>query len=185
MSPMDTGVHAYARPHLLRVLAALVSLAIAVAAALGTGRADAAPKVTVLGAAAPANPACPETCQAVGKTTGFQSAIGGVKSPFRVPFFGKMVAWSIKLSAPRANQIDFFKDFYGGSPQARVSVLKPIKKQIRAGKQIYRLKSQSPLEELGPFLGTTTTFTLQAPLKVNTGQVLGLSIPTWAPAFAV
>ena len=184
MESMGLDVHAPARLCKLGALAAMVAL-VALLAAIGPGRALGAAKITVLGAATPANPSCPESCQAVGKTTGFQTSIGATKSPFAVPYPGRVVAWSIKLSAPRQNQIDFFKDFYGGEPQARLAVLKPIQKQIRAGKQIYRLKSQSPLENLAPFLGTTTTFTLQSPLKVNTGQVLALSIPTWAPAFAV
>jgi hypothetical protein len=184
MESMGADVHAPARLRRLGAFAALLALA-GVLVVLGPGRAVGAAKIVVLGAATPANPSCPESCQAVGKTTGFQTAIAGTKSPFVVPYPGRVVAWSIKLSAPRANQIDFFREFYGGEPQARLAVLKPIQKQIRAGKQIYRLKSQSPIEDLGPFLGTTTTFTLQSPLKVNTGQVLGLSIPTWAPAFAV
>jgi hypothetical protein len=181
---MGPVVHAPARLRRLGALAGLLAI-VGLLAAIGPGRAIGAVKLVVLGAATPANPSCPESCQAVGKTTGFQTSIGSTKNPFAVPYPGRVVAWSIKLSAPRQNQIDFFKDFYGGEPQARLAVLKPIQKQIRAGKQIYRLKSQSPVENLAPFLGTTTTFTLQSPLKVNTGQVLGLSIPTWAPAFAV
>jgi len=184
MEFMGPDVHAPARLRRLTALAALLAVA-GLLAAVGPGRAVGAAKIAVLGAATPANPSCPESCQAVGKTTGFQTAIGATKRPFVAPYPGRVVAWSIKLSAPRQNQIDFFKDFYGGEPQARLAVLKPIQKQIKAGKQIYRLKSQSPVEQLSPFLGTTTTFTLQAPLKVNAGQVLGLSIPTWAPAFAV
>jgi len=183
MEFMGSDVHAPAR---LRRLCALAAVAVvALLAVIGPGRAVGAVKMVVLGAATPANPSCPESCQAVGKTTGFQTSIGPTKRPFTVPYPGRVVAWSIKLSAPRANQIDFFKDFYGGNPQARLAILKPIQKQIRVGKPIYKLKSQSPVEELSGFLGSTTTFTLQSPLKVNTGQVIGLSIPTWAPAFAV
>jgi hypothetical protein len=181
---MGSDVHAPARFRRLGALAGLLAI-VGLLAAIGPGRAVGAAKLVVLGAAAPANPSCPESCQAVGKTTGFQTSIGTTKKPFVVPYPGRVVAWSIKLSAPRQNQIDFFKDFYGGEPQARLAVLKPIQKRIKAGKQIYRLKSQSPIENFGGFLGTTTTFTLQSPLKVNAGQVLGLSIPTWAPAFAV
>jgi hypothetical protein len=184
MGFMDTDVHASARLRTAGVLAALLALA-GLLAVLGPGRAVGAAKIAVLGAATPANPSCPESCQAVGKTTGFQTRIGAAKKPFVVPYPGRVVAWSIKLSAPRENQIDFFKKFYGGMPQARLSVLKPIQKQIRAGHPIYKLKSQSPLEELAPFLGTTTTFALQSPLRVNTGQVIALTIPTWVPAFAV
>jgi hypothetical protein len=181
---MDAPVHAPARLRRLAAIVGLLALA-GLVLAIGPGRATAAPKMVVLGAAAPANPSCPESCQAVGKTTGFQTSIGATKNPFAVPYPGRVVAWSIKLSAPRQNQVDFFRDFYGGEPMARLSVLKPIRKLVKQGKPIYRLKSQSPVEQLGPFLGTTTTFTLQAPLKVNAGQVIALTIPTWAPAFAV
>jgi hypothetical protein len=184
MKLMGPAVHAPARlrrPGAIVALVALVTLLVV----LGAGRADGAPKMVVLGAATPANPSCPESCQAVGKTTGFQTSITGTKNPFMVPYPGRIVAWSIKLSAPRTNQIDFFKSFYGGEPSARLSVLKPIQKKVKAGKPIYRLKAQSPVEQLGPYLGTTTTFTLQAPLKVNAGQIVALTIPTWAPAFAV
>jgi hypothetical protein len=184
MGFMDAEVHAPTRLRRFGAIAGLLAL-VGLVVAIGAGRAVGAPKMVVLGAATPANPSCPESCQAVGKTTGFQTSIGGTKSPFAVPYPGRIVAWSIKLSAPRQNQVDFFRDFYGGEPQARLAVLKPIQKRIREGKQIYRLKAQSPIEQLGPYLGTTTTFTLQSPLKVNAGQVVGLTIPTWAPAFAV
>jgi hypothetical protein len=179
---------------LFRWITAVVVFAVMLAAALGTGRAIGAAKVAVLGAATPANASCPEDpCQAIVKTTGFQTAIGNTKSPFAAPYAGRIVAWSIKLSAPSTtrkpgqseSQMEFFNKFAGGSPQARISVLKPIRKKIKAGKQIYKLKSQSPIEELTPFLGTTTTFTLQSPLKINPGQIVALTVPTWAPAFAL
>ena len=118
----------------------------------------------MLGAAAPAAPSCPSECQAIGKTTGFQGTIGKTANPFVVTERGKIVAWSIKALRPTDKQMDFFEDFFGGTPSARLSVLKPIQKQIKQGKPIYKLKSQTPVEELAGFLGTTTTFTLQSPL---------------------
>jgi hypothetical protein len=178
-------VHIPARLHKLSVRAAVFAFAATLGIALATGTAAAAPKMTVLGAAAPAAPACPNGCQAVGKTTGYQTRIGQDKNPFVVPYPGRLVAWSIKLGAPNQSQLDFFKNFYGGDPQARVSVLKPITRQVEAGKPIYKLKSQSPVEELLPFMGTTTTFTLQSPLRVNTGQIVALTSETWIPAFAI
>jgi hypothetical protein len=64
-------------------------------------------------------------------------------------------------------------------------VLKPIMKQIKAGHPIYKLKSQSPIEDLTPYLGQTTTFTLDAPLRVKPNNIVALTVPTWAPAFAI
>ena len=185
MTRMGHDAHASARPRRLAAVLAAGALAAAIAFAAATGEAGAAPKTIVLGAAAPANPSCPDSCQAIGKTTGFQNTIGKTKSPFAAPFTGKIVAWSIKLSRPSTKQVEFFEDFFEGTAQARVSVLKPIMKKIKAGKPVYKLKGQTPLEQLGPFFGTTTTFALQDPLKVKEGQIVALTVPTWAPAFAV
>ncbi|HKH22681.1 MAG TPA: hypothetical protein VKA88_03590 [Solirubrobacterales bacterium] len=194
MKPMGPHAHAHARLHKLSVATAVAVFVAALAALIGTGLAGAAPRVTVLGAAAPATPSCPTGCQAVGKTTGFQTSISGQRNPFVVPFRGRIVAWSIKTGAPSTkpnpdndnqSDYDFFTKTFGGAPKARISVLKPIMKQIRAGHRIYKLKSQSPVEDLSGFLGQTTTFTLETPLRVKPNNVVALTVPTWAPAFAI
>jgi hypothetical protein len=191
---MGQDAHVLARLHRLGICTAITVFAVTLGIALGTGAAGAAPRIVVLGAAAPATPSCPATCQAVGKTTGFQTAITGSANPFVVPFRGLIVAWSIKTGAPSTkpnpnndNQSDmeFFNKTFGGSPKARIAVLKPIRKQIKRGKPIYKLKKQSPVEELSGFLGQTVTFTLDVPLRVKPGQIVALSVPTWAPAFAI
>jgi hypothetical protein len=194
MKLMGPAAHVYARLHKLGIITAVAVFAAALALALGTGDAGAAPRIVVLGAATPAVPSCPTNCQAVGKTTGFQTSITGSRSPFTVPFRGRVVAWSIKTGAPSTkpnpnnnnqSDFDFFSKTFGGSPKARVSVLKPIMKQVRRGKPIYKLKSQSPVEDLSGFLGQTTTFTLDTPLRVKPNNVVALTVPTWAPAFAI
>jgi hypothetical protein len=58
-------------------------------------------------------------------------------------------------------------------------------KEIKAGHPIYKLKSQSPVEDLSDFLGQTTTFTLDSPLRVKPRNIVALTVPTWAPAFAI
>ncbi len=194
MESMGHDAHALARPLSLRAALAALALAGALALSLAVGRADAAPQVRVLGAAAPANPACPDDpCYTTGLATVFQSQIGKAENPFRVPYAGKIVAWSIKLARPlttnpdpdEESQVEFFNRFYGGPPSARLAVLQPNMKKIKQGKPAYTLKSQSPVEQLMPYLGTTTTFTLQHPLSVKKNQVVGLTLPTWAPLFAV
>jgi hypothetical protein len=194
MKLMGSHAHAYFRLQRFSIATALTVFVAVLAVAIGTGSAGAAPRVTVLGAATPATPACPTNCQAVGKTTGFQTSITGAKNPFLVSFRGRIVAWSIKTGAPSTkpnpnnnNQSDyeFFNKTFGGAPKARISVLKPIMKQIRAGHPIYKLKSQSPVEDLSDFLGQTTTFTLDSPLRVKPNNVVALTVPTWAPAFAI
>ncbi len=184
-------IHARTRTRLLLSSFAVLALSVGTVAATNDASAQKkkpAPKppaqnMVVLGASAQtAQPACPSTpCQAIGKVTGFQTTIGAAKKPFLAPFDGKVVAWSIKLSAPTEKQREFFDDFYGGPPSARISVLKPIlKRKLR-----YKLRSQSPVEALAQVMGSTTTFTLKTPLPVRRGQMVGLTVPTWAPAFGV
>jgi hypothetical protein len=194
MKSMGPHAQVYARLHRLSIATALAVFVAVLAAVISTGSAGAAPRVVVLGAAAPATPSCPTSCQAIGKTTGFQTAIAGQRNPFTVTFRGRIVAWSIKTGAPSTkpnpnnnnqSDYDFFTKTFGGGPKARISVLKPIMKQIRAGHPIYKLKSQSPVEDLSGFLGQTTTFTLDSPLRVKPNNVVALTVPTWAPAFSV
>jgi hypothetical protein len=194
MKLMGPDAHLFARLHKLGIATAVAVFAAVLAVAIGTKDAGAAPRITVLGAATPAVPSCPTNCQAVGKTTGFQTSITGSKSPFVVQSRGRVVAWSIKTGAPSTkpnpsnnnqSDLDFFTKTFGGPPRARIAVLKPIMSSIRAGKPIYKLKSQSPIEDLSDFLGQTTTFTLDTPLRVKPNNVVALTVPTWAPAFAI
>lgn len=173
--------------------AAAAGLLLALLVALGPHQADAAktttptktplPKLLVLGSSSQtAQPACPTSpCQAIGRVTGFQTTIGKAAKPFVAPFDGRIVAWSLKTSAPTDTQKKFFDDFYGGTASARISILKPLKK-LKLG---YKLKAQSPVEDLDGILGTTTTFTLRHPLTVRAGQIVAISVPTWAPVFAI
>jgi hypothetical protein len=188
MDGMGPVPHVFARLHRLGVVAAVSAFAVTAAIALATNAGAA--KVTVIGAAAPVKPSCPNECQVVARVTGFQTAIGARKKPFVAPFRGRIVAWSIKLGRPEQKDYNCLTNGCGsfpsfGEPRARLSILKPLRKEIRAGRPKYRLLRQSPVEDLKPFLGTTTTFTLGQPLKVGKGQIVALSAPTWAPAFAI
>ena len=114
--------------------------------------------------------------------SGFQTRAGTVADPFVAPFNGKVVAWSISLSKPKASQASFFNSFYGSPPQARIGIVTqvPDKSPPR-----YELQRQSPIVELTPFLGSDVTFALDQPMTIKQGEIVALTIPTWAPAFAV
>jgi hypothetical protein len=128
-------------------------------------------------------PACPSSrCEAIGSVTGFQTAAGGGAQPFKVPFDGKIVAWSITLSRPNASQQQFFNNFYAPPPEARLAVLKRVPNE---NPPQFKLLRQSALINLTPYLGSRVIFTLEHPLTVRADNVVGLTIPTWAPAFAV
>ena len=130
--------------------------------------------------AQPTPPSCPTNpCQAVSRTTGYQAKVGTRRGLMAAPADGKIVAWSITLGSPGKRQIKFFNDNYGGASQAGISILKP------GTKLFHRVLGQSPMQSLQPYFGTTVQFPLSTALNVKKGQVIGLTVPSWAPALAL
>jgi len=156
-------------------LAALVSLA------AGAGAATPTRTTVVLGNTANTpDPSCPELpCQAVGSVTGFQVRTDQGSLPFRVPRDGKVKAWTLTLAQPTPGQRSFFNGFFGTPPEARLAILRRVP---GTNPPRYNLRSQSSVHVLSPYLGQMVKFT--ANLRVRRGDIVGLTIPTWAPAFA-
>ena len=131
-------------------------------------------------------PSCPsDPCQAIGSVTGFQVNAKGSKNLMAVPEDGELVAWSARISKPKASQREFFGKFYkdgelGTEPTARIAVLKPPKE----GNE-YTLKAQGPVVELSDDLGTKPLYTLDDPIPIKEGDIIALTVPTWIPNFAV
>jgi hypothetical protein len=175
------------RPGRAWTLLAAACLLAGLVAALAPHAADSAPlRVVVLGQTSESPPpSCPgkivnnveiTPCRVEGHVTGFQSIADGVARPYEAPFEGKVVAWSITLAKPSTretrtttDEVGFFNDFLGTPAEARIGVLRPVEdtKPPR-----YKLVRQSPI------------FALDHPLTVLQGQVVALTIPTWAPMFA-
>jgi hypothetical protein len=181
------------------MLAAAACLLAALVAIAAPGEADSAPlQVVVLGQTAETPPAsCPgkivnnveiTPCRVEGHVTGFQAVADGVARPYEAPFEGKIVAWSITLAKPSTketkettDEVSFFNDFLGTPSEARIGILRPVE-NTKPPK--YTLVRQSPLEVLNPYFGSTPVFALDHPLTVLQGQVVALTVPTWAPMFA-
>jgi hypothetical protein len=153
-------------------LAALLALVVA---------APAGASVIELGGSPPfPAPSCPQNCQAIGQVTGYQVQIGTVKNPMQVSKPGKIVAFTMALGKPNKRQTQFFTNLFGATPQARISILKLQKRQHKA-----TLTAQSEIFNLQPYFGSTPTFALSRPLPIGPRSVVALTVPTWAPAFAV
>lgn len=133
-------------------------------------------------------------CTVEGKVTAYQMkrSDSSKPQPFLVPWEGKIVTWSISLSRPTKREIDdggvkrpaqspFFNDLFGDPASAGISVLKRVKKS-KKGPPFWKMVRQSPVEVLNPYFGTTVNFILEKPLNVIAGQMVALTIPTWAPA---
>ncbi len=140
-------------------------------------------EVGVIGATTPATvPSCPGTpCLAVSRTTGFQVKVGTATNILAAPREGTIVAWTIQLGKPSASQIKYFNTNEGGASEAGIAVLRPQKKPNLT----YKLIAQSPLVKLEKYFGKTAQFPLETTIPVKKGDVIALTVPTWAPALAL
>lgn len=195
---MKAAENRFHRTRALTALGFACALVLLVASAW-PGAADSAPvRVVVLGKTdSTPPPSCPGKivnnvevvpCRVEGHVTGFQAIAGGVPRPYEAPFDGKVVAWSITLARPSntdgdnmTDEIGFFNEFLGTPSQARVGVLRAVD---GSNPPQFKLIRQSPLQVLNPYFGSTVVFALDHPLSLLQGDVVALTIPTWAPMFA-
>ncbi|HET8813492.1 MAG TPA: hypothetical protein VFM51_00865 [Solirubrobacterales bacterium] len=164
------------------VLGLLVSCLTLLVSLVGSSDAAKKPRTTVIlgQTASEPDPSCPDMpCQAIGSATGFQVNNGQTRLPFLVPHNGTITAWTLTLAQPTNSQRSFFNGFFGTPPQARLAILRRVP---GTNPPRYNLRRQGQVQVLSPYLGQTVRF--GANLKVEKGDIVGLTIPTWAPAFA-
>ncbi len=126
------------------------------------------------------DPSCPELpCQAVGSVTGFQVNNGQTSLPFLVPKDGTIKSWTLTLAQPTNSQRSFFNGFFGTPPEARLAILRRVP---GTNPPRYNLRSQGAIKVLSPYLGQTVKF--GSNLEVEKGDIIGITVPTWAPTFA-
>jgi hypothetical protein len=142
-----------------------------------------------------AAPSCPKGTSAsncnivLERTTALQSKSDGVSNPAVIKHDGWIVAFTVGLSRLSSNAktvhelLHGLDSSYGGTPRLQLTVLKP------GAKGNYTVQAQSGQYHLIPFLGKVLTEPLSLPnkfstftaLRVKRGDVLGLTVPTWAP----
>ena len=151
------------------------------AAALAAGPAVASAEIIEVGAVQPASPpSCPaRPCLAVSRTTGYQAKVGPTRSLMRIPKTGRIVAWTIALGNPGAQQTRFFNQRLGGEAEAQITILNP-RRRLRS-----RAVANGEPQKLQRYFGSTVQFPLERSLRVRRGWVVALTVPTWAPALAV
>jgi hypothetical protein len=140
-------------------------------------------------------PACPKgtstsTCKIVlERTTAIQTKSDGASNPTVIKQDGWIVAFTVGLSRLSSDAktvhslLHGLDTDYGGTPQLALTVLKP------GAKNTYTVRAQSGSYHLIPFLGQVLTEPLSMPpkfsaftaLAVKKGDVLALTVPTWAP----
>lgn len=157
------------------------SAVLAAATALALLPAAAGAKVIEIGQTVnPFLPSCPAApCFAVSRTTGYQAKVGTNRGLMTVPENGRIVAWTISLSKPSTAQVSFFDKKLGGPSEAGISIL-TVGKHLRDV-----VKLTGPLTLLEPYFGGTVQFPLAASLPVKKGDLVALTVPSWAPALQV
>jgi hypothetical protein len=140
-------------------------------------------EVGVIGATTPATaPSCPASpCLAVSRTTGFQVKVGSARNILSSPRSGTIVAWTITLGKPNATQVKFFNANEGGPSEAGISIVRAVRKPNLT----YKLIAQSPMVKLEPYFGETAQFPLETTIPIKKGDVVALTVPSWAPALAL
>jgi hypothetical protein len=158
------------RPALIAASVALVCAAAPSAASARIVEVGQAPTEAV--------PTCPASpCLAVSRTTGYQAKVVDSRERYVIPANGRIVAFSIRLGAPNKRQIKFFEDNFGKA-SAGLAV-------IRRGERLFgRVVAASPVMPLSDYFGQTVQFPLDRALKVEKGNVIGLTVPSWAPALS-
>jgi hypothetical protein len=174
------------------IAAFLLSAAVAVVA---PGAASA--KIVELGQTSTpiASPSCPKGAPpsqcfiVLTQTTAVQTVSDGVSNPVKVKQAGWIVAFTVGLSnlssnaTTEHNELHTLDQAHGGTPQIALTVLKP------GPKNTYSVVAQSGIYHLIPFLGQVLqqplslppTFKTMTALAVKPGEVIGLTVPTWAP----
>jgi hypothetical protein len=142
-----------------------------------------------------AEPACPtgvapNNCFIVlAHTTAVQTETTGLLSPTKVTKDGWIVGFTVglsNLSSDAKTELGFLKSLdaeWGGPPQIMLTVLQPGKNNS------YTVAAQSGVFHLIPFLGSVLQQPLSLPPKFSTltglpvkkGEVIGVTVPTWAP----
>jgi hypothetical protein len=155
------------------------------AAALVVVAPSASARIVELGATAD-NAAlnCPGTtespCVAAVRMTGYQGrASGGPKNPYYIRRDGLLVAFTLQLAKPTAEEVKFFNDNFGTPSTARLSVLR--RGTTRKTRLDHRLIAQSDTFELDRYFGSKPTFVFNKPIPVKKGNWIAITVPTWAP----
>ena len=149
-------------------------------------------------------PTCPANVAPVNCTivltqeTGLETIRDGTTYPTTVTKPGVIVAFTLGVSrlstnaATARSEISGLDHSYRGTTQAAITVLKPVGPRSKRGWQVV---AESPIFHLQPYLGTVVQFPLAtplaigeppmaAPLRVDKGDTIALTVPTWAPVLS-
>jgi hypothetical protein len=113
------------------------------------------------------------------ETTSISTLSDGVAYPTTVKKAGRIVAYTVGLAKLTKSDITGLNTRYGGTSQLAITVLRPGKKRL------FTVTGESPLQHAEPWFGHMVQFPLTTTLAVKPGDVIGLTVPTWAPVLSI
>lgn len=137
------------------------------------------------------SPTCPANAQGQACTiileqvTAYETLRDGVANPDVIRRSGVISAFTLGLAGtslitPTILAAENQK--YGGPPEAQLTALIPTGTPARPS---FRVAAQTGIIKLRSELGNVAQFPLVTPLPVVRGEILALTVPTWAPVLSI
>ena len=136
------------------------------------------------------SPTCPANAQGkncaivLTQVTAYETLRDGVANPDTVKQSGVISAFTLGLAGTKLITPKILANLdksYGGPPEAQLTVLRATG---TPSSPTYRVAAESSVIMLRPELGTVAEFPLVTPLPVVRGEILALTVPTWAPVLS-
>src|SRR5579875_2487039 len=98
-------------------------------------------------------------CLVISRTSGFQTAVDGIRNPDVIPREGRIVAWTITLGDPTTADVRYFNEHEGGPAEAELGILEPVypkpKKPNKKQKRVKRSTRRGRAAATGTSRGRT------------------------------
>jgi hypothetical protein len=145
-------------------------------------------------------PTCPATgaCPIIlTEATALEVLSDTVPYPTTALHNGRIVAFTVSPATVTAADIDGtpatktqpaqpgLDATYGGVSQVAITVVRPSSTKLAPGKRVYKVVAESPLFRLEPYFGHLVQFVLSQTLPIRKGDLVALTVPTWAPLLSV
>jgi hypothetical protein len=167
------------------VLAAIATAAVLVPATASAANVQIGVTTTPLVA-----PTCPANAQkgkctiVLEQMTAFETLRDGIVDPDTIKQSGVISSFTLGLASDTLITPAIYaseNQKYGGAPEAQITALVPTG---TAAHPSYRVAAESELVKLHSEFGNVAEFPLVTPLPVVRGEILALTVPTWAPVLS-
>ena len=118
------------------------------------------------------------------QVTAYETLRDGVVNPDTIKQSGVISAFTLGLAGTNLITPKILANLdkaYGGAPEAQLTVLRATGTTANPS---YRVAAESAVVKLRPELGRVAEFPLVTPLPVVRGEILALTVPTWAPVLS-